>query len=292
MISIQIMGGFGNQLFQIFAAFAYCIHHNVKLVIPYHCNMGHRKTYWDSFFREIVMYTTQNPENKCNEEMINGFKVYREMRFMYDPFPDFQNDSVCLIGYFQSYKYFEPYQEIIFKILKIEEKKQEVLGKYPELFDSSGDIVSIHFRLGDYKEKRYYHPIMNYEYFEESLGFIMRTRGATRVLYICEEEDNDYVESKIELLRAKYPIEYVKVPDSIPDYEQLLIMACCHHNVISNSSFSWWGAYLNRTPSKAVCYPSVWFGEYYEHIHDHRDMLPDTWKKIVSAPVHWNEKLT
>jgi hypothetical protein len=291
MISIQIIGGFGNQMFQVFAAFAYSIQYSTKMVFPYHCDMGHRKTYWGSFFKEIVPYTTENKENNCTENDIGSFRVYREPHYSYDSLPYFKDAPVLLCGYFQSYKYFENYREPIIELLKIPDKKREVLAKYPALFDSSGKTVSIHFRLGDYKTKRYYHPILNYEYFESALETIMTSGDVSRALYICEEEDNAYVESQIRALKSKYDIEYVKVDDSIPDYEQMLIMSCCHHNIISNSSFSWWGAYLNDSPSKIVCYPSVWFGEYFEHSHDLKDLLCDSWTKVEANPVHWSKPL-
>ena len=312
MISIQIMGGFGNQLFQIFAALAYGIKRNLKVVFPFQRNMGHRHTYWDTFFRDLTMFTTQNPANRVSDEDITRMPIYQERDFTFSPFPEF--DNICLVGYFQSYKYFESHQDIIYRLLKLDEKKSEVHSRYPELFSTnsgessntstnsgessntstnSGESVSIHFRLGDYKQKRYYHPIMNYEYFENSLDHVVAQRSnLKRVLYICESEDNEYVESKIALFKAKYPnLEYIKVPDSMPDYDQVLTMSLCDHNVMSNSTFSWWGSYLNSNPDKIVCYPSVWFGEYYEHTHDHRDMMPEKWVKIVSKPIPWDQPM-
>jgi len=292
MISIQIMGGFGNQLFQIFAALAYGIQRNLKVVFPFERNMGHRHTYWDTFFHDLVIFTTQNPANRITDEDIARMPIYQERDFTFAPFPEFGNNDTCLVGYFQSYKYFESQQEIIYRLLKLEDKKTAIMTKYPELF-SKGQSVAIHFRLGDYKQKRYYHPVMNYEYFEKSLDHVVdRERNLKSVLYVCESEDNAYVESKIALFRAKYPeLEYIKVPDDIPDYEQVLIMAMAHHNIMSNSTFSWWGAYLNQNPNKIVCYPSVWFGEYYEHTHDHRDMMQPSWSRIESKPIPWNQPM-
>jgi hypothetical protein len=259
--------------------------------MPYHCEMGHRKTYWDTFLKDAVKYTTENPENNCSQEDICNFNIYREIKYSYDPLPDFNGDNVRLCGYFQSFKYFENERSNVMDILNIEGKKREVLTKYPHLFVCSGEIVSIHFRLGDYKNIRYYHPVMNYEYFENALGEIMRTRSVTRVLYICEEEDNAYVESKIRLLKSKYDLEYVKVEDTIPDYEQVLVMSCCNHNIISNSTFSWWGAYMNNFPEKIVCYPSVWFGEYFEHAFDFNDVTLSSWSKIEANPARWRDPL-
>ena len=151
----------------------------------------------------------------------------------------------------------------------------------------------MHFRMGDYKQIRHYHPIMNYEYFKSSLDYIMNNMSNSnrpvRILYFCEAEDNEYVKSKIELLNAKYPdAEFMKVDDSIEDYHQLLIMSLCNHYIMSNSSYSWWGSYFNNYDAKIVCYPSVWFGESLNNTYDHKDMMPESWIKIESNPIHWN----
>lgn len=288
MISIDIQGGLGNQLFMIFATFAYGIKHNVKVVFPYHKGSNNRGTYWDTLFTNISMFTTLNPENQID---IKSFKKYIEPRFLYDPLPDFGDENVCLLGYFQSPRYFDSVQSTIFQIINLSDKKNDIKNKYGFLFDKK--TVSMHFRMGDYKQKRYYHPIINYEYFENALAHIIKNKpDVERVLYLCEQEDNDYVVKQIEQLHIKYPsIQFTKVDDSLPDYDQLIIMSCCDHNIMANSTFSWWGAYLNENPDKLICYPSVWFGEYYEHKHDYKDMMAPLWQKIVANPIHWEKPL-
>ena len=82
----------------------------------------------------------------------------------------------------------------------------------------------------------------------------------------------------------------MKVDDNLPDYEQLLVMSCCQHNIISNSTFSWWGAYLNDHPDKTVCYPSVWFGDGYPS-HQHFSMMPEGWIQIQANPKPHDEPL-
>jgi hypothetical protein len=73
-------------------------------------------------------------------------------------------------------------------------------------------------------------------------------------------------------------IQFHFVRDTIADWQQMLLMSVCDHNIIANSTFSWWGAYLNANQTKIVCYPSLWFG--YGVSHDTRDMFPETWKKV------------
>jgi hypothetical protein len=295
MISIRVQGGLGNQLFMIFAIVAYGIEHNVKVVFEYYYQVESRHTYWETLMDGFKMFTTANSSNQITNDDISKFTVYIEPGFLYNPLPDFGMNNMYIIGYLQSFRYFEKYKAQLYSIMKLEEKKRAVYEKYTEYFDSNKTLISIHFRMGDYKQKRYYHPVMNYEYFENSLVYIMENKKEdkpVRVLYFCEQEDNVYVQSKIGLLNVKYPdVEFMKVDDTIEDYEQLLIMSWCNHNIMSNSSYSWWGSYLNEYEYKIVCYPSKWFGEYYEHTHDHKDMMPETWVKIQSDPIHWNQPL-
>lgn len=297
MISIDVMGGLGNQLFMIFATLAYGIQHNVKVVFPRHnCYYDvNRPTYWDTFLPELKVFTTENPENQISEEQRASFQKYGEQGFGFRPFPEFGQQNTCLSGYFQSPQYFAPVQSTIYQLIRLSDKKRDVQQKYPLYFTEGKTRVSMHFRMGDYKSKRYYHPIMNYEYFEAALQHIV-TKGSfvdgLRVLYLCEREDNDFVGGHIRRLQEIHPtIEFQKVDDQIPDYEQLLIMSCCSHNIMANSTFSWWGAYINENPDKIVCYPSVWFGEYYEHTHDFNAMMLPKWAKIPAKPVPWNEPL-
>lgn len=295
MISIRVQGGLGNQLFMIFATIAYGIEHNVKSVFEYYYQVADRHTYWETLLDGFKMFTTANQELQLTNEDISRFAIYQEPTFGYNQIPDFGNTNTYMIGYFQSFKYFEKYRDTLYAIMKLSAKKEEILSKYSHYFEGDKTLISLHFRMGDYKSKRYYHPVMNYEYFESSLDHIMTNKKETnsvRVLFFCEKEDNDYVHSKIRLLNNKYPeVEFVKVDDSIEDYEQLLIMSLCNHNVMANSSYSWWGSYLNNYNEKIVCFPSKWFGEYYEHIYDHKDMMHDTWVRITSNPIHWASPL-
>ena len=80
----------------------------------------------------------------------------------------------------------------------------------------------------------------------------------------------------IEIIKKITNIEIIVCDYNIPDYEQLLLMSLCSHNIIANSTFSWWGAYFNKNSNKIVCYPSIWVG-----ITDNTsDLFPKAWTKI------------
>jgi len=307
MISCDLMGGMGNQLFQIFATVAYGIRKKKPFIFKYSKNLNERITYWNSFLDRLDIFTTNNPIYK--DIRIDNLPTYRESGFQFTDIPHLQ-ESFKLYGYFQSYKYFENEYDRICSMIQLKEKQAQIREEYLYLFDGKTHVISMHFRLGDYKTKPDCHNLLPYEYYEKALhqfSFNVPQEGAemngfeqllsassmrkgvqniqtgenTRVLYFCEKEDNQTVLLNIELLRNKFQmIEFVKVDDSVPDWKQMLIMSCCHDNIIANSSFSWWGAYFNSNPNKKVCYPSIWFGPTLSY-NDTKDMYPDSWKRIT-----------
>ena len=298
MICGKIVGGLGNQLFQIFAILSYSIQHKTKAVFFYEHIATGRKTYWDSFFKNLIIFTTKFAPNNITNQEILDLPKYQEPGFEHKELPYFGNKSVYVLGYFQSYKYFENYRDQIYSLIKIREIKETVKNEYSRYFDNSTNsiVISMHFRLGDYKHKRYYHPIMKYEYYEESLKYIVDNQGSNgrmKVLYFCEQEDNEFVyDKRIIPLQRIYPeIEFIKADDVIDDWKQMVVMSLCDHFIMANSTFSWWGAYLSDSQSKIVCYPSKWFGEYYEHNYKCDDLMPESWIKISSSSTPWNEQL-
>jgi hypothetical protein len=284
IVSCFLMGGLGNQLFQIFTTMAYCIRYRKKMVLPYSETLEvgiSRPTYWDSLLSRIKKNTTSSDTIDYTNEVLMHLPQYKEPHHHYKEIP-LINQDMLLFGYYQSYKYFEKEKDYVIALLNIHKQQQDIKTQYSEYFDSNYITISMHFRLGDYKEKQDYHPIMPYEYYENSMFNILLYRPFTkpyRVLYFCEKEDNDVVNSHIQRLCEKYDaIEFVKVDDTIEDWKQLLLMSCCDNNIIANSSFSWWAGYLNDNPGKFVCYPHTWFGP--KAGHDVQDMFPCEWNFI------------
>jgi hypothetical protein len=278
------MGGLGNQLFQIFTVISTCIRYNVDFIFPYSDTLKigvERPTYWNSFFKNIKRYTANSENYNSNvfiNDMLYKFQVYHERSFNYREIPKI--DNIMLNGYFQSYKYFHDVQYQVFELIGIREMQAEILNEYPELLNEK-NTISMHFRLGDYKVKQDCHPILPYDYYEKTLEMIQSDELLKyRILYFCEKEDNEYVNSIIEKLKLKFNIkEFIKVDDTIADWKQMLIMSCCKINIIANSSYSWWAAYFNINHGKVVFYPSMWFGPSIKN--DVSDMYPPEWIKIL-----------
>lgn len=258
-VTSNIIGGLGNQLFQIFTVLNYSIKYNKTAVfrnikeLP--CpGSTTRYTYWDSFLINLSHLLTNDIPNSLK---------YTE-RNNYEPIP-YIDQNIELGGYFQCYKYFEENIDKIFDMIQLENIKNTIKNKYNHYFISSNYRISMHFRLGDYKNLQHYHPIQPYSYYENAIKDILNRLQSNiyiDILYFCEKEDNDIVKNTIIKLQEVFPtINFIKIDDDIVDWEQMIIMSLCNSNIIANSSFSWWGAYFNNKKGKLVTYPSLWFSK-------------------------------
>lgn len=276
MITCNLMGGLGNQLFQIFATIACAIKSKNKFEFLDVETLGGesitiRPTYWKTLLSNLKIFLIK--------EIPQTIHIIREKEFSYNELPLYEmiNKDVLICGYFQSYKYFEKHYDIIFRILGIEKKKNLLLNNIGLTKESFENSCSMHFRIGDYKKIQHVHPLATYEYYERALTHIQNEKPENKfiIYYFCEDSDIDDVLQIIEPLSTKFSLyKFVRGENSLEDWEQLLLMSCCHHNIIANSSFSWWAAYLNTWEDKIVCYPSVWFGPDIEH--DTKDLCPST----------------
>jgi len=160
-------------------------------------------------------------------------------------------------------------------------------------------LVSMHFRLGDYKKYPDIYVLQPSEYYVNALKYIHSALNGVpmRVLYFCEDCDLEDVLSIIDNLNENINISFkindskeetcivsfIRASSDASDWEQMLMMSLCEHNIIANSTFSWWGAFLNPTPTKIVCYPERWFApEFFVNKEADllRDLCPPTWTKI------------
>lgn len=283
MITCHLEGGLGNQLFKIFATIAYAIQHNTSFCFAPQINTAPgtiiRYTYWNSFLYALQPFT---------KKMANPTIGIREQGFHYTPLPSLENSNqdALLVGYFQSPKYFEAQFDTICRMIRYKTICATFREQYPVVSSSLSNTISMHFRLGDYKNLPDYYPILTKEYYERALNYILsfiEEEKTITVYYFCEREDNTVVSAMIEDLRQKETlVTFHKVADSMPDWEQMIFMSLCRHHIIANSTFSWWGAYFSKAvidSSSITCYPKKWFGK---NLANHRmdDLFPNDWVAI------------
>lgn len=289
-ISCVIMGGLGNQLFQIFTTIATAFKHNKNFIFIYDDispSSVKRFTFWNSFLRPLINFT--NKDNNITSEIIQTFPLYKERTHNYLEIPN-NNNYMMLFGYFQSYKYFDNYIQEIKNLLYFSEQKQTIKNARSNYFNNSHDYstISIHFRVGDYKNIQECHPIMTLNYYINALNYILSKDLIinTKIIFFYEENDKEFVYNNFikHINQVKFDginIDFVDVDHSIQDWQQMIIMSCCNHNIIANSSFSWWAGYFNENTHKIVCYPDKWFGPKLAD-KDVSDMFPTNWHKINS----------
>jgi hypothetical protein len=280
MITIEIMGGLGNQLFQVFNIMSYGLTHEVSFYfehrdVPIRAD---RPFYWNNFLSSLKPFVNSTYET--------NLQIYRENGFHYTELTPYKQigKPYKFIGYFQSYKYFQEKEQDIFKFIKLNEQRESIKLKHSTICDFE-NTISIHFRIGDYKHQPQNHPVMDTSYYKSSLHHIIESTGRNdwNILYFYEKQDTDMVKEKIGLLKEKFNhLTFTPINTEIVDYEQVLLMSLCQHNIIANSSFSWWGAYFNQHSNKIVTYPNTWFGPSFGN-KKMDDMFPIGWCKIVDG---------
>jgi hypothetical protein len=189
--------------------------------------------------------------------------------------------------------------------LELNIKQEQVQAALKEMIPSIDDsfwetTVGLHFRLGDYKNLPQYHPLIKIDYYIDALRLIFaKDTNIRTVLFTYENEDKHVVNETVELLKKifnqqvppslPHKITFLALPELLAtayqekeDWKELFALSCCAHQIIANSTFSWWAAYFNSNPNKIVCYPSPWFGNYLSY-HNTDDLFPDSWNKIT-----WN----
>lgn len=285
MISCRLCGGLGNQLFQIFTTIAYAMKYTKPFFFLNNNQLGSglngtiiRYTYWTTFLTSIKPFL-----KNINE--IPKLKMVSETDFKYKEISKVF-EGTLLVGYFQSPKYFDNYKDIICKLLKIDIQKLIVKHKIPIDFNEV-TTISIHFRFGDYKMYPNIYPLLDITYYNNALSYILNevsklnSKKPVSILYFCEDESLREVEdiiNKIKVINNNFQL--IRGGTNLLDWEQMLLMSLCDHNIMSNSTFSWWGAYLNSNLKKIVCYPEKWFMA--EANKDTSDLFMDDW---ISIPI-------
>lgn len=245
----KLWAGMGNQMFMISAVIGYAKKHNMDYFIP-------QKTIapnvWKACFNHF-------PKTFDPIKPFKGFYTYKEPEHSYSQIP--YRPNITLEGFFQSEKYFSHCRQDILDAFQIPYKKLD-------------GFVSIHVRRGDYLQYRDKHPPVTYEYIKEAVLFFIE-KGYNSFVVCSDDLKWCRVMFKgLEIYGAAFT--YSTTGDAIQD---LALMSCCEHNIIANSSFSWWAAWLNQNPDKIVIAPKIWFGEGNAHLNT-KDLIPDTWLKL------------
>ncbi len=260
MITCDMQGGLGNIMFQVATAYAlaknnndiayFDLSQNIKCVTNHFNNLGEYK---DNIFHKLNDVPLMSHKNH-----------YTEPSFAYTPIP-YQTD--CFIhGYYQSEKYFVDMRNEILDLFEIKpDIYNYICNKYNINFDN---YTSLHVRRGDYIKLSHVHHVLDPEYYWKALKMI----NPKNVMIFTD--DPEWVKSVFKPVMERHNIIII---ENEKDYIDMYMMSLCKNNIIANSSFSWWGAWLNKHIDKQVVCPSKWFTQ---NTHDIKDIYPEGWIKI------------
>jgi hypothetical protein len=254
-ITTNHRGGIGNVMFKLAASVGMSIDNNVSYF----------------FSKEFIRTVDPNYENYANNILRNfnfidklpeRYNVYSEKNFNYQNIDYIKGTNLLLDGYFQSEKYFINNKQTIIDIFKpTEEIKNEILQSLPEV----NNYISIHVRRGDYLKYPNHHPQQSEEYYKTATEIMGRDNT-----FLIFSDDLDGIKNMFDYLPNK--IFYT----SGKDWLDLYTMSLCKDNIICNSTFSWWGAYLNSNKDKKVITTNKWFGPINAHL-DISTLFPPEW---------------
>jgi hypothetical protein len=265
MIYCNLKGGLGNMLFQIAAVNAMAIKKNISCSFPNfrdHLNFLNQ----DTFFNPNMKHADEYAEflDLICSAPLEPYRLYSYPFEYIDIIPEDTNFGVD--GFFQTEKYFKNERQEILNIIKPNQKIDHILStKYS--FIKEDICTSIHVRRGDYTKFSDKHPTQDIRYYQKALESI----GDYGLILVFSDD--------IEWCKNIFKFKNVYFIENEKDYIELFLMSRCKNNIIANSSFSWWGAWLNENPNKKVVGPCMWFGSNLSHLNT-KDIIPETWIKI------------
>ena len=281
---IRFLGGLGNQMFQ------YACYKSLRKTYPnvkadlnsFDIDTAHNGYELEEIFDLDIekvskltggIYDIKNRKWKYRKiRRIFGLKKYHkeeEKDFTYDPSIFYGSQSRYYSGFWQNEQYFidvadEIRKDFCFRPIS-DQKNLETLKKIKE-----SNSVSIHIRRGDYVNHPAFGGLCDKSYYQEAIKLI-HSKVDLAALFVFSN-DIEWCRTNLEIPNAEF-ISWNKGKDS---YIDMQLMSNCKHNIIANSSFSWWAAWLNNNYNKVVIGPKKWLhGDF-----DTSSLLPKTWIKL------------
>ena len=284
-VYVRLLGGLGNQLFQYAMGRNLADQRGAELVLDSrfilrkHCVSGLAIDHFNIRSRylnatELKQYSELSWKFtralRWKLRPVLGF--YHETLYGFDANLCKQSSASMLSGFWQSHKYFSPTVSLLQDLTLAKGLPDDALLVAEQM--GATNSVAIHVRRGDYlsdPKALVKHGICSGEYYNEALRFI--NSKVQEPTYFVFSDDPEWVKDNLDLRDAIFVSDAGFAPEV-----DLVMIGKCKHQIIANSSFSWWGAYLNKNPHKLVVAPTPWFDDA-ENYPD-RDLIPPNWKII------------
>lgn len=289
MIIVQIAGGLGNQLFQYAFGRTLALRNGCELKLDLSIFENYE---WHEYsLKPFNIKEEIASQKECEILRGQNLPLYKRIqRKLFDTQPTFIHEHTLLFdpkylevknpaylsGYWQSERYFSEFKEKIFSEFNIHVKPS---AANQSLIDQirSCNAISLHLRRGNFikdESVNKKHGTTSINYYMEAINFIC-TKIINPVFFIFSD---DILWAK-ENINLNFQSVFVDINSDKTDYEDLRLMSSCQHHILANSTFSWWGAWLNPSPDKIVIAPKIWFADKDFNLQT-RDLIPGTWIRI------------
>lgn len=285
MIKVELNGGLGNQMFQYACgrALSYKLNTNLELNFVYYQGSTKRLYELDCFnLTDNILVNKAEEQRNLSSLLLRLIKQYIlksdnlfiEKSHAYDANIFKLSDGFFIKGYWQNEKYIKDIEDVIRKDFTFKYKPNK---KNRELLDliKKTNSVSVHVRRSDYvkdPKTNEYHGICSLDYYQKVIGII--GRKVMKPHFFVFSDDITWCKDNLKLGKDTVYVDNNKGPKS---FEDMRLMSNCKHHIIANSSFSWWGAWLNPRKDKIVIAPKKWFND---PTVSTRDLIPEKWQKI------------
>lgn len=294
MIIVKLMGGLGNQMFQYAAGKALALTHNTDL--RFDLSWFDTITKSDTVrtynltcfsFPDTIFASPKDLQSnkaiflpsrikKLIKRLYPSFQknVILEKYFHYDPSLLDSPSNAYIEGYWQSFRYFEPFSNIIREELRFQTPMDAENQKLSESILATPS-VSLHIRRGDYVTNTHandFHGTTSLEYYDSAIKAIYK--HITEPHFFIFSDD---IEWTTQNLSIPFNATYINHNHGNMAFEDMRLMSLCKHNIIANSTFSWWGAWLNTNPNKIVIAPKTWFQD---NTINTNDLIPGSWLRV------------
>ena len=288
MIIARIKGGLGNQLFQYAAGRSLALKTGLPLALDlrhYHRTREHGYALAGFDLANVSLGAAdlppllrKRPFAYCLSKLANRHPpLVRETGHGFDPAIAAVIGPVWLEGYFQSERYFRDTAATIRTELTPTSPLDPENARWHAEISSDPRAVSLHIRRGDYVRNQKFaaaHGTCTPDYYTRALAHVMQNMNGDPVIYAFSD-DPDWVR---ENLKLPAEMKVVGHNDASRNVQDMRLMAACRHHIIANSSFSWWGAWLNPRADKIVAAPKVWFAD---PALTNPDIWADGWTQIT-----------
>ena len=285
MIIVRMVGGVGNQLFCY--AYAKSLQqkgYDVKIDISTFKFNKIDSYEFDKYNIDIPISTQEENERLFNNSLLSkilkrfGIDIsnkVREKSLLFDESLLRINDNSYVDGYFQNEKYFYDIRDIILEQISINRPLSNFTKSIQKKINSLNNTCSIHVRRGDMANdiNVKIHGVCSVEYYNNAIEYLKNKLG--EVNYFIFSDDFEWCRSNLKIDNAIF----VESDEHRIAHEDIYLMSLCDHNIIANSTFSWWGAWLNDNVSQISIAPMEWFKDK-KYQKQSQDIVPNGWIKI------------